>query len=141
MDLLVFTCIFIIYFYSINNYGNEKQTQAESISLTKFAKKISLKMKPVSGNYFKKQNQNISDSSQKNIIKLEECTICFDRKGDVLIKPCGHSDICKDCILQCLKNNIFCPICKNEIKEVLVIEYDEEKKKYMANANIKFKKK
>ena len=136
--LLVFTCIFITFIHMINNYVNINQ--AESISLTKFAKKVSLGMKPVSGHYFKKQNLNISDS-QKNIIKLEECTICFDRQGDVLIKPCGHSGICKDCILECLKNNILCPICKNEIKEVLVLEYDEEKKEYMANANIQFKKK
>lgn len=130
--------IFVKFIHNINEIVNKNK--AESISLTKFAKNMQLEMQPVSGNYFKKKRENNIDP-KKAIIKLEDCLICYEKKGEILIKPCGHSGICNDCILKCLeKTNILCPICKNEIKEVLVLEFDEEKKEYMANGNINFKK-
>ena len=135
--ILGFSYIFYKLFTVINRELRKNTT--EKINLVKFAKKIQLEMQPVSGNYFKKKEEK-AFFSQQNIIKLEECTICYERKGEILIKPCGHSGMCKECILKCLENKIICPTCRKEIKEILILEYDEEKKEYMANGNINFKK-
>ena len=137
--LLICSFLFFKFIHHIN--ALVKKNQAESFSLTKFAKNVKLEMQPVSGHYFKKKEENKNFDLKKSIIKLEECTICCEKQGEILIKPCGHSGICKECILKCLENNILCPSCRKEIKEVLVLEYDEEKKEYMATGNIELKKK
>ena len=71
-------------------------------------------------------NKNILDnmeiSKMKNIEKLDtdkkKCTIClenYQNGDDTIALPCIHI-FHADCIKTWLKNNITCPICKNEIK-------------------------
>ena len=71
-------------------------------------------------------NKNILDnmeiSKMKNVEKLDtdkkKCTIClenYQNGDDTIALPCIHI-FHADCIKTWLKNNITCPICKNEIK-------------------------
>ncbi len=52
--------------------------------------------------------------------------ICFERDSNVLLKPCGHSGFCKDCITENLKRSQDCPVCRKEIKKIYLISFDEE---------------
>ncbi|KAK8846394.1 hypothetical protein M9Y10_020412 [Tritrichomonas musculus] len=42
------------------------------------------------------------------------CIICFDKKADSIILPCGHMGVCSDCLENWFKNKDSCPICRNE---------------------------
>jgi len=46
-------------------------------------------------------------------IREDSCTICFDKKARVLLKPCLHDGFCKDCTLQLTE----CPMCRGPIVE------------------------
>lgn len=56
--------------------------------------------------------------SLKNIEKEEKCIckICFDKKVEIAIIPCGHT-FCENCIF----NSKSCPMCRSDIKSKLKI--------------------
>lgn len=114
--------------------------KAKEISLTSFAKNFNTGMKPVSGNYFKKENGN-EDGEKKGDEnnKLDTCVICMDKESEILMKPCGHSGVCQECIIENLKNNNQCPHCREKIDKVYIIFFDEERKEYLAKGVIQVK--
>ncbi len=44
-----------------------------------------------------------------------DCVVCFDLPKEVVIVPCGHYALCKECIEQIIKTNGKCPLCRGEI--------------------------
>jgi hypothetical protein len=42
-----------------------------------------------------------------------KCTICFDAKPIIILKPCNHCDFCELCAFQLDQ----CPICRAKIEE------------------------
>lgn len=65
----------------------------------------------------------VVETSQKNDFK-ELCYICMENKADVYLKPCRHTGLCEACLLEHIKSNSQCPICKQEIKVAYQFEYD-----------------
>ena len=50
------------------------------------------------------------DDEDKN-----SCKICFEAKIDAIVIPCGHVCIC----LSCSKGLKLCPMCRNDISQVV----------------------
>ena len=63
----------------------------------------------------------IANSFVKN-----ECLICFDAKSEIIIMPCGHSDICLNCAKEVWKTTKSCYICQNPIQYILFVEPFED---------------
>ena len=144
LALLICSCIsffFLIFIYfqiktlflTLIKNGKTKQ-----ISLKKFTENIKLKVNQVSSSYFK--FSNTFNEKNKEEKKIEKCIICFDTNSEILIKPCGHSGICKNCITESLKENPKCPVCRKNMEEIYLIAYDEENKEFVAQGIIEFEK-
>jgi hypothetical protein len=50
--------------------------------------------------------------------KLTECYICYSKKGNSSSRPCGHKDIC----LECISRLDRCPQCRRNICEIIILE-------------------
>lgn len=62
--------------------------------------------------------------------------ICMDQKGEILIKPCGHTAFCEKCITHHIKTSNLCPMCRTTFKKLYLLEFDEENQCYMACGSI-----
>ena len=91
------------------------------ISLTTFVTDLNLGMAPSSENYFSKQK----GADNKEEYKEMECVICMDKKNEILLRPCNHTGFCKSCIIEQIKENNNCPICRKDIQKAYVIYFDE----------------
>jgi len=68
-------------------------------------------------------NEKNTQTNEYIIIPMESlqtennilCTICIDKRIDILLEPCGHFCICNDCYLKIEKRE--CPCCKMIIRE------------------------
>nr|XP_018906252.1 PREDICTED: RING finger and SPRY domain-containing protein 1-like [Bemisia tabaci] len=49
-------------------------------------------------------------------VKEDSCTLCFDFKATVTLKPCNHSGFCENCSVQLLS----CPVCRASISSMAV---------------------
>ena len=58
----------------------------------------------------------IFDSSNEGI-----CLICYNKKCNTIILPCKHSFACVLCANHIKQNEKRCPICKNEVDDVIII--------------------
>mmetsp|Transcript_16945 Transcript_16945/g.26999 ORF Transcript_16945/g.26999 Transcript_16945/m.26999 type:complete len:153 (-) Transcript_16945:750-1208(-) len=92
------------------------------------------KKKPATSAYaLEKQCVDI-EISEKYLKKQKKCSICcekFKLGGDAtLLDPCKHffHDLC---ILQWLKSNNTCPLCR---KELMTVDYDYESSKWTDKA-------
>lgn len=56
------------------------------------------------GNNYFSILKNVGNKNEEEKRKIEDCMICYDSPGDVLIKPCGHTGICKECMKHSLKD-------------------------------------
>ena len=49
-----------------------------------------------------------------------ECTLCFENLIDCVLYTCGHMCMCYDCAIhQWKRGGGFCPLCRNEIRDVI----------------------
>ena len=47
------------------------------------------------------------------------CSVCLIEKVEVIIQPCGHACICRDCANILMQNvERKCPICRHSIKKI-----------------------
>jgi len=55
--------------------------------------------------------------SLKKEFELEHrrCIICFDAPRGVVLNPCGHSLLCRPCVLKMMQDERPCPSCRGEI--------------------------
>jgi hypothetical protein len=44
-----------------------------------------------------------------------DCIICMDNKYEVVLVPCGHYCLCKECANQLQKSKSNCPLCRQKI--------------------------
>lgn len=90
---LAFICYLI---FRVDQYIGLITTQSKQITIKDFSEKLKLQVTQVGDNYFSflKKFKNQGGTEQK----VQECMICFDKNSEVLIKPCGHSGICKECM-------------------------------------------
>jgi len=65
---------------------------------------------------------NLTSQSTNRAIVSEECRICLDAPMDCVIYSCGHLCLCWTCATAITKDKskkAFCPICREEIKDVI----------------------
>lgn len=75
----------------------------------------------------KKTNIKIVDSADVCDPKVEqifeeggsECIVCMDADYEVVIVPCGHYCLCKDCAFILQGTTGICPICRGDINMVV----------------------
>lgn len=64
-------------------------------------------------------HSSFNENNTKNIVKYDmnnnPCIICYEKKIDIIIKPCNHVIMCRLCIS---KINYICPICKETIEKI-----------------------
>lgn len=101
------------------SYNNIKN----GIRLEFYLKDLKVDMQQISENYF----DNAPTQDKKYNKESAECTICFENKNNILLQPCNHSGFCQDCMIEQLKYQRHCPFCRQDIKQIYVIYYDEEK--------------
>ena len=66
---------------------------------------------------------NIYNSSLDN----GECLICCTNLRNTVFLPCKHACTCNTCAHSLKMRNNPCPICKNPIKDLLILEVDDVK--------------
>lgn len=114
------------------------------ISLASFADNLQMKIKQVSETYYQKTEEMTSKTLPKDEETARQshrnqlCTVCYDKKSEVLIDPCGHSGFCADCMTSCLKEKQECPICRHKVEKVFLIFFDEASNGFMARGVITF---
>ena len=55
-----------------------------------------------------------------------ECFICCAAYRNTIFLPCNHACTCNTCAHSLKMRNNPCPVCKNPIKDLLIIEVDEK---------------
>ena len=70
-----------------------------------------------------KSEQSEKSDNQKVLEKLgPDCVICCASKADIICMPCGHSGVCRECMLRiCIKDPI-CFMCKKTVTKLLRID-------------------
>jgi len=72
------------------------------------------------------------DVLEKDFVRLKKnakcednfaCIICLKDDKEVAIFPCGHAQFCEKCVLQVMKGNSICPICREDIDQYKKIYY------------------
>ncbi len=66
-----------------------------------------------------------------------ECLICCTNLRNTIFLPCYHACTCNTCAHSLKMRNNPCPICKNPIKDLLILEVDEKVNNINLNLDIK----
>jgi hypothetical protein len=53
-----------------------------------------------------------------------ECVICFEKNSNTILLPCKHS-CCSTCAHSLRMRNLGCPICKQHVDDLLIIDITE----------------
>ena len=64
-----------------------------------------------------------------------ECLICCSAYRNTIFLPCNHACTCNTCAHSLKMRNNPCPICKKPIKDLLILEVDEETKPININGD------
>lgn len=64
---------------------------------------------------------NPSPQKQTKTVQDTDCRICFDKKIDVVLTPCGHHCLCQNCANLVKSKNQGCPICRKKIDQVVKV--------------------
>lgn len=56
----------------------------------------------------------------------QECCICMTQQANVVLQPCGHSDMCEQCLKGLVgdKTNFYCPKCRQVVYEAYEVVQD-----------------
>lgn len=57
------------------------------------------------------KDKDKSKDESKTEIEDNDCKICFEKRIDIVLTPCGHVVVCDGCSKD-LKN---CPVCRNNV--------------------------
>ena len=57
-------------------------------------------------------DQVSSSEEASQVSQSEMCSICYSRKSNIAMIPCGHSNFCKQCAV---KFDTECPVCRTLI--------------------------
>ena len=133
-----------------------KHEVRKEVSLRFLQKSFTFKLIQASATYFLKPNKSELKQELKNTTRqprttadkeeadkqpnreLDTCILCCESPPSVMIDGCFHGGICKECMVNYLKNNgEKCPFCKRRITKVYVLELDEHDGQYMTKGEIK----
>lgn len=66
----------------------------------------------------------------KQTYNEETCIICFEQKVGALLRPCNHGGVCRGCAVLNYDRWKKCPVCRQEIKDIIVYEKRKDGKLY-----------
>ena len=68
---------------------------------------------------YSKNNATTIDISNIKLYEVSECVVCFTEPSSIILIPCAHMALCKDCY-KCIKNsNNKCPLCRKYITNII----------------------
>lgn len=129
-------------------YKNEVRKE---VTLRFLTKSFTFKLIQVSATYFlksEKMNDQKKGEVEKSIegknvnskIEKETCLFCCEKEPEIMIDPCGHGGVCRECIVNYLKGNVNkCPFCKGKVEKVFLVETEGNKQQFIAKGEIVFK--
>lgn len=59
------------------------------------------------------------NATQHTAIQRNECVICFEGLQEAVCVPCGHNAVCMDCAQEVLDTTQLCPVCRQQVREVI----------------------
>ena len=62
---------------------------------------------------------DVFDSSNNGL-----CMICYTKKCNTIILPCNHSFACLTCANHIKNNEKKCPLCKNNVDDIIIVNID-----------------
>ena len=80
-------------------------------------------------------------SENEKILKArnsELCYICLENWPNIILFPCLHAGLCKECITVILTKKLECPHCCSKVEKVVQYQQDSEKKEYYALKELSF---
>jgi uncharacterized membrane-anchored protein len=66
-----------------------------------------------------RRQKKTTDDADNNATSKGSCSVCLVEAAEVVIQPCGHVCICRDCantLMEHIDNK--CPICRSKIKRI-----------------------
>jgi len=67
------------------------------------------------------EKQNNNNNNNNALEEKDQCIICFEKRRDAAIIPCGHLSSCMECIEDVKARGGVCPQCRGGITSVLKI--------------------
>lgn len=64
------------------------------------------------------------------------CLICYERPPNVIIEPCGHGGVCSTCVLNLIQKEKICPLCREKMETIYVIQINKNDKKVKLDQEI-----
>ena len=137
--IFLFAIIKIYYDDELSKHEKKpKEQQSAGTRIVTFAREMRLRVTKKSDTYYESKNKDAMDSE---IVKVEDeealCMLCYDNPNEVIIKPCGHSGVCKPCMLDYIKEKKTCHMCMAPFDSFLIFYYDKAKKGYYTKEAIK----
>lgn len=114
----------------------------KQILLKRYFEKFNLKMKHISGNFFKKNSRNENENEGKKtdfVQTLDECVICQANQSAYLLSPCNHCVFCHECVRSYLELQSICPMCKTEIVRARKIRFSNETGQFQIDSAYKLR--
>lgn len=74
--------------------------------------------KPIVNIYDVNVDVDVSTLKDLKIFEVDaspDCLVCFDRKKERIMVPCGHYLLCTICLDEIMKTTRKCPYCRNNI--------------------------
>ena len=66
-----------------------------------------------------RRQKKTMECTDRNEDSKSACSVCLTEIVEVVIQPCGHVCVCKDCANKLMENPVKnCPICRNKIKRI-----------------------
>lgn len=114
------------------------KNKVKGLSFIEFAFAVKEKITFISKNYFKKNSESTTEAEvNPEEFSHPSCLLCSNTLNEVLIEPCMHSGICKNCMINMLNANDLCPICKTQIEIIHILFWDTNQKKYLSSGFMK----
>lgn len=122
-------------------YREELQKE---VSLRMLSDSFSFKLIRLSTTYFVRPTE---DSQSKSIAsdsthatESELCEFCCTAEPDIVLEPCGHGGVCRECLVRHLTTSgPRCPWCKKHVKNVFIVNYCAANSAFMVKGEIEFK--
>ncbi|XP_018010274.1 uncharacterized protein LOC108667727 [Hyalella azteca] len=74
----------------------------------------------ITHNFWTGKNYSVDtsrSSTATDTIHMPECVVCQDSERSMLLMPCGHLCLCRDCCRAIKNSSKLCPVCRRRIVE------------------------
>jgi hypothetical protein len=82
------------------------------------------------------KSTNISEQSLK-LYEVADCVICLTDPSSIILIPCAHMALCRNCYNCLMKTNNKCPLCRKNILNIIEHMENVEHKEDIKNIEYK----